>query len=379
MIDDEKELADEQNEEAFGAVDTDAKEPIDEGSAEKPVKEKDFKKLSAREAVRDAFEKQKAKEDVEPKAKDKKVESKPEEDTSEVKKVEKASDNNLKEKAPPGWTKGGKAKWDALDAEVKESILKREKEVSDGFAEYGKKTKELEELNNVFAPREAELNKLGVSKAQITQTLFQWFDALSGADKVNSWLQLGKNYGISDETLKQHYLKGNQTPQTNQAPTTQTQPSSELLEVKTELNQIKQTFANQQQAESDAFLNNWATDKPHYQAVRRTMLAIFQSGQLKLTGTKDLDEAYNRACYADPTIRAELKSAEDAASEKTAKEVAEKKEADRQERLKKARSASTSIKSGSPASPGSTKAAAKPKNISAGESIRMALQELRAD
>ena len=375
MIDDEKELADEQVEESLGTeVDTESREPVDKGAVDKP--EKDFKKLSTREAVLDAFEQQKIKDGAEPKAKDKKAQSKDEIDDKEI--TEKpVKEAKTTDKVPPGWTKGGKVKWDALDPEVKESILKREKEVSDGFADYGKKTKELEELNSVFAPREAELNRLGVSKAQITKTLFDWIDALSGPDRVNKLLQLGKNYGISDDVLKQHYLKGTQTPQTNQA--TQTQPNPEIQELRQNFQALQGQIANQQQAESDQFLANWATDKPHYQEVRRTMLALFQSGQIKLTGTKDLDEAYNRACHADPTIRAELKSAEDAANEQTAKEVATKKEADRIVRLNKARSASTSIKSGSPASPGATKNAAKTKNVSVSESIRMAMQEIRAD
>lgn len=385
----EKELVDLPDEEVVNASDeavVESAEPISKGVAgddglEKPAaraeKEPDYKKLSSRETIKDAFRRQKEKEDAnKPQKKEaKEVVSEAKDTDVESPKVDKETRDS---KPPPGWTKEAKALWDALPTDIKKSVAKREKEVSDGFAQYGKSTEELKELNSVFSPRENELRQLGVSKAQIVDRLFQWVDALSSPNKLNALLELGRRYGVSDDMLRQYYgVKGNQNPQNAPAQNV-TQPNQEVLGVKQELETFKQQIAAQQQAEADNFLANWANDKPHYQTVRQTMVALFQSGALRLQTEKDLDEAYARACNADPTIRAQLDADKEAEREQAAQQAAQKKEAERLARLSKARQASSSIKSGSPGIPTQSKSSKPSERVSVAESLRMALQELRA-
>ena len=53
--------------------------------------------------------------------------------------TDKPAKQESKSKAPVGWAKEAKAKWDSLPTEVRDAVAKREKEVSDGFKQYGEK------------------------------------------------------------------------------------------------------------------------------------------------------------------------------------------------------------------------------------------------
>lgn len=291
-----------------------------------------------------------------------------------------------KSSPPPGWTPKAKAVWATLPPEVQESVAKREQEASDGFKQYGARVKEYEELDNTFKPREQELQKMGVSKAQVVTQMFQWIDAFANPDKnyaKQQLIKLGKNYGIDLEVKV-----APQATQTVTDPTkveTQVQTPEFKLDDQPEFKSLKETVAEiarkeeqQRKAAADTFLNNWSKDKPHFQAVRQNMFALLQSGAIALkNGELDLDSAYDQAVYANPTTRElVLKEKVDADAAK-AQADKEKKELTNLRKVNKAKTASSSVTARAPTGSSVPNSGKNGKSPSIRESIKESISQLR--
>ena len=283
---------------------------------------------------------------------------------------------------PNGWTKEAKAIWNKLPDSVKESVAKREKEASDGFKKYGEATNRLKELDAVIAPRREAIQRFGVSEAQTVDRLFQWMDALTGANKVNSWLALGQNFGINVNELV-NKAGSQQSPAVNSqqqaAPQGNQIPDPIKQYVEGAMGSVSQYLNQQKQEAANGILSNWAKDKPHFQDVRKTMFALLNTGTIPLKdGNLDLDTAYDYACNANPEIRAELASASAEAAEKKAAANKEKAEAARIIKVNAARRAGASIKPTAPTGGDKSRKPAKGNSqaISVRDSIRESISEL---
>ena len=303
-------------------------------------------------------------------------------DTSE-KGVDKVASTPKTDVQPPnGWTKEAKADWAAASEAIKQSVAKREKEVSEGFKQYGDKAKKYDEIDAVLAPRRAAIQRFGVSEAQTIDRLFQWMEALTGPNKTNSWLALGQNFGIdTSELAKKFGNTGNTTAPTPQAqqPRGSQIPDEVKSYVEGTVGQVTQMLTQQRQEAANEYLGNWAKDKPHFTQVRTSMYGLLNSGAIPLKdGKLDLDTAYDYACNADPTIRAELNAKAQETADAKAAEDRKQSEADRIIRLNKAKQASVSIR---PTAPTAGVRSAKPGKMngpppSARDSIKDAIAEL---
>lgn len=252
---------------------------------------------------------------------------------------------------PPGWTKEGKALWEKLPPDAQTSVLKREKEFSDGITQYAQKARAYDEFDRVIAPYRQQIDQFGVSPAQTVDRLFQWMAALSNQDagyKLNAFKALAANFGVNVAQLVPQQLDGNQPneqdlnnpPQWFQQHAAQTQQQIQSL-----------TESNQRQKEEAAqrVIGNWASDKPHYQKVRNVMHGLLATGIVPLkNGEVDLDEAYKQAVKLDPEISAQV---EQEAIQKAAADKAEKAKQEAQlaaARAAKAKQAGSSLKPSAP-------------------------------
>lgn len=281
---------------------------------------------------------------------------------------------------PNGWTKEAKASWNKLPDYIKQSVAKREKEVSEGFKKYGEDTKRLKELDAVIAPRREAIQRFGVSEAQTVDRLFQWMDSLTGPNKLNSWLMLGQNFGINvNEILKQ--AGATPTNPNEQQPKAQENQIPDPIKqyVESAVGSVNQYVQQQKQEAANSFLTNWSKDKPHFNKLRSTMYALLNSNAIpQKDGQLDLDTAYEYACNADPETRAELAAASVEAAEKKAAEDKQKSDAARIVKLNAARRAGSSIK---PTAPSGGNRAIKPakgngRAISVRESLAESIAEL---
>lgn len=287
-------------------------------------------------------------------------------------------------KAPVGWTKEAKAKWNDLPPEIQDSVLKREKEVSDGFAGTKQATERLQKLDAVIQPRLQAIQQFGVTPEQTINKLFEWMEVLSHQNdgvRYQGFKTLADNFKIdlSRFAPQQQTQTGDQTTTTNtqQQSAQDTNPPVWAQSLIERQQQLDQQIANQRQSAAKDYVTNWAKDKPHYEKVKEVMYGLVTSGAVPPTadGNVDLDKAYDKAIRMDDDIWETIQSEKQEAKQLEANEVAAKKKAE----VEKARKAGSSIRPSAPTGNlnGSRAQTAKPKNnASVSDSIRAAVREL---
>lgn len=199
--------------------------------------------------------------------------------------------------APQSWTPDAKAKWATLDPQVKGEIARREREIGIGLQRAAESRKFGDSVMQEFAPYAEILSKEGATPQQAVRALLETSYTLrfgSPEHKHALFMSLAQQYGIDLtkqvdpekarlewelDSRKHNDMRGSATAQ-----------DSLQREVQSEL----QTFID-------------APGHEHYDTVRMAMAGLMQSGV-----ATSLQDAYDRACWADPTIRAALQMAENA-------------------------------------------------------------------
>lgn len=249
----------------------------------------------------------------------------------------------VKTKPPVGWTKGAKAKWDELPPEIQESVLKREDEVSKGFAGTKQATERLNRLDAVINPRLQQIQAFGVSPEQTIDRLFQWMEALSHQNdgvRQQAFKTLAENFRINLSAFApQQQTQDNSQQQTTQQ-TTQTQvdqnPPQWAQSLIERQQQIDREIATQKQSSTDQFLTSWAKDKPHYEKVKEEMFGLLQSGLQtgKIAAPSGqitheiLDQVYNKAIRTNDEVWETIQEEKQEVEAEKARVAAAKKTAD---------------------------------------------------
>jgi hypothetical protein len=284
---------------------------------------------------------------------------------------------------PNGWTKEGKAVWNKLPPDVQKSVIKREEEVSKGIAQYSQKAKAYDELDQVLAPRRQAIQRFGVTEPQVIDNLFKWMEALGHPDvnvKANTFKKLAENFGLDLAQLvpkQQQQQENNQEPDPVELITNQFNSLEERLQGRI-ANTFEQAQVQAQQRAAQEVVMNWASDKPHFQKVRKTMYGLLDSGTIPLltNGHLDLDEAYKQAVRLHPDTKDLVLQEEAEAKAKMEQAERAKKAREAKIKLDKAKTAGSSIKPGTlTVSDGDEKKKTLPKNVSVRDSIRAAIEE----
>jgi hypothetical protein len=315
---------------------------------------------------------------------------------------------------PPGWTATAKTKWSSLPPDIQESVLKREKEVSDGFKAKSDELKALQERSkegeatvSAFKPYEQEIKSAGRTYPEVVAQLMGWFKAISHpnvAMRTDAARLLLRSFNID---LNQEAAPRQPNPQpTETAPPempAELRPLFEAIDhrLNERLTPFQQHLVAQQQAieqQQAAYVHSdiqsWAQDKPHFEKVRVHMGQLVNAGMVPFlpNGKPNLDEAYRMAVGLNAEVQAEIqKAAEEERAKKDAeakiaaekaaadqKVAAEKKaaeeaaEAAKAARLAQQRKASVSVRSSSPTQPPQERAQ---KKMSIRESIQAAFRE----
>jgi hypothetical protein len=264
---------------------------------------------------------------------------------------------------PPGWSKESKEFFATLPADhpLRRDIAKREEEVSNGFKKYGDIAKRHEEIEQVLAPRRAEFQKFGItSDAQAINTLFAWEQAVR-SNPQQAIAQLAKSYGVDLSTFAQAPQGQGENELPAQLRPVVDQFGNVVQKVDAVASRLDQYEAQRTQAEIQAF----AKDKPHFERVRTLMGQIMAGG-----GATSLEDAYQKAIYADPETRSLIQKEEQDKAEAERKKAAE-------DKARAALAASSSVRGSSPQGSVQNRAKAKT-NVSVRESLNDALKEARA-
>lgn len=207
---------------------------------------------------------------------------------------------------PPGWSAEAKAEWTKLPPAIQAAVVKREGEVSAGFAKYANRDREFEA---VMGPRRKYYADQGVSDIQAIHNQWLWYEALQNSPQ-DAFPALAQLFGFDLSTV---------------APGAQADPENsrvaaleaEIRRLGGQVHQVTSSYEQQQMAARRAELDAFANGKPHFDKVRVTMGKLIQAGV-----AESLDDAYKQALRIVPEVASLVAADEKAAAEKAAAEAA---------------------------------------------------------
>lgn len=194
--------------------------------------------------------------------------------------------------APRTWTAAAKAKFATLDPDVQREVVRREKEIDDGKAQWDSKAEQYNRYEALFAPVKDRLTLSGIDQFAYTQALIR-ADEMLRTNPQAAMQQLAQLYGFTPQGF---------------APQPQPQPSDPALQtLQQQVHQLTQHVSSQQQAREEAErqavageIESFRTDPKHqfFDNVKPAMVKLLESGL-----AKSLDDAYEMACQVDPEVR----------------------------------------------------------------------------
>jgi len=213
-------------------------------------------------------------------------------------------------KAPSSLKKEVQAKWDKLDPDVRNEFERREKDFHTGIEKYKQAAQSASEWEKTVSPYMATVQSFGVTPQQAAQQLFAADHALRyGSPEQKSLLfrKLAADYGVD--------LAGVATPQESFEyvdPTVQSL-QQRVAQFEGYIQQQQMTHQQQEAQQLNSTIAEFSKDKPHFEALREDMAALLQAGR-----ASDLQDAYDKALWANPTTRAEVLAKQQAEQRKAA-------------------------------------------------------------
>lgn len=200
---------------------------------------------------------------------------------------------------PPGWSAESKAAFNSLPDHLKNDVLKREKEISDGFKSKSDELKRYQEIEQILNTARPIYQRNGVqSDAEAIKRLFMW-EAYIRSNPQAAIQEIARQYGVN-------LAQNSPTPQ-EEIPQVVKPILDQFGRMNQELNSLKTDWQRSQEERIAQELSSFAKDKPYFERVRVSM------GQLMNAGlATDLATAYQKAVALSPEIQAEIKSDEEA-------------------------------------------------------------------
>lgn len=245
-------------------------------------------------------------------------------------------------KAPVSWKPEVAAKFNTLEPDVQAEILRREQDIFKGIEQYKTAADYGKNVYQVLQPYQEEVARRGIDPMNYLRGVLEADKLITNADpaqKIEYFKQLAATYGVSIDTE----LFGNE--------------DQTVQQLREEINQLKSNFTRQsEQAERakleqiTAEVNAFAADPKnvHFNSIQNEIAGLISSGVCKT-----LQEAYEKAVWANPITRqAELDRIQ------KDKEAASKKE--QQKKLEEVKKRTSANVVSSDRKPGNT---AKPKTL----------------
>ena len=242
---------------------------------------------------------------------------------------------------PASWSATAKADFEKLAPHIQQEVLKREKDIEQGQAQWQSKGERLNRLDAVLGPRSDWLRLRGVSEDQFVGQLVAAHDLLE-KDGPSGIAYLARQYGVD---LRQFGQGGpaQAAPQQNMPPVIQ-QLLSKVQSLESTLTQQRGQANQAAMSQVVSQIEAFKADPKHlyFENVQADMENLLRSGR-----SQTLEDAYDKAVWANPETRPLMQRALD-----------EQRAADARQRTHAARQASGSV-IGSP-TPGSGPASGAP-------------------
>lgn len=218
-------------------------------------------------------------------------------------------------KPPQSWKPGAKAKWETIDPEVRQDIVRRERDVERTLSETARErkfAKDFQEAVRPFAPR---FQAAGVNPIQAVRSLMHVDQVLSSApmaQRATVMAKMIKDYGI-DISVLDSALAGENVSETDprsvveQMVEQRLRPFQEHLQTQQQLAQQRQQQMMEQSAQAVAEMEG-NPKYPYFDMVRQDM-ADYIEVQEKKGVPVTLEQAYNRAVAMNDDAQAALQEA----------------------------------------------------------------------
>jgi hypothetical protein len=222
------------------------------------------------------------------------------------------------DRIPPGW-KGGAAGWHALPPDAKTFIADRERQYNQGIQRYAEGAKFAGEMVAEFQPYEALLRSVGATPQMATRFLLdKYYTIKAGTAQQKAQLiaELAQDAGVDLSKIAQ-----GEVPQVDP---TVAALQEQVRQLTGWIQGQHQQSQNAEQSEINRAIDTFAADPAHehFEAVRPHMAALLQGGR-----AKDLKDAYDQACWANPEVRASLLNQHQAQDAEKRKKQAEQSQA----------------------------------------------------
>lgn len=233
--------------------------------------------------------------------------------------------------APNSWSAEMKAKFGSLPPETQQYIAEREREAHTAITQKGEQIKAFEPIRQALDQNREVFIKNGVTEAEAISK-YVAADRFLESNPVEAIKWLAEGYGVD---LRQ-FANGN--PQQDQSQ----QPSGEVLQLRRELAEIKNSLTARERSEQQAqtatvaqTIEKFASDNPYFSEVEDELMGlipVIKSKEPSLSYNEVLQKAYDRAVYANPDVRQRLQADQQKASD-------EKRKAEQAEAVRKAKQA----------------------------------------
>lgn len=212
---------------------------------------------------------------------------------------EKKSEPILKEdKAPQSWSPAAREKWSQIPDDLRKEIIRREEAAAVGVRQLNERFAPAVKFVESLGPILQEARDSGVDPTGYISSVMQTERALRTADtkgKFNVLLSLADQYGVPlreiiNASVGQEVLQKGVQPG---------QPQMTLPpELVRELEESRRWRQEQEGSRVQSEIASFSNGKEFFEDVRGQMADLLQSGV-----AANLDDAYDKACWADPNIR----------------------------------------------------------------------------
>lgn len=271
-------------------------------------------------------------------------------------------------KAPEGWKAELKAKFNELPPEVQAEISRREGETHKALTKQDDERLFGKRVSEIVSPYLPTIRSEGGTPEKAIETLLQTAHVLrQGTDqqKAMAVAQVIQQFKVSPQGLFS-ILQGGNAQGGQPLQQGQFDPRLETLQQRVDrMERAEQEAAQQRQLQEDARIQGLLADfaaKPgheHYEQVK-----VFMGHLLSNDQAVDLDEAYNKAIWANPEIRSSLIAAQVDPNKRLTEQTA---------KTERARNAAVSV-TGSPGGARALNGAANP-HSSIEDDLRAAIRE----
>lgn len=218
---------------------------------------------------------------------------------------------------PMSWRAEAKAEYAKLPEWAKREAHKREHDFHQGVQQYKAAATFATQIGSEFKPYEALLRSQQWTPQALTRDMMNSHYRLSTGDnasKAAEVVRIAGLYNLSVQDL-QSALANPNSVNTTSVP----QTPREVIELQQRLDRIEQERTQAENASIQEQIRSFESDgkHPHFKQVATTMGALMKSGQ-----ASTMQEAYDKACWAVPEVRAKLQAEQQAAERRTAAEKA---------------------------------------------------------